>query len=151
MLGKLKSMINRVALKVARVETGTENFFPAKGVMARFSGNVLNPPTMITSYNVFPAVRTGVGVYVLLLQQTTILGKTITVDGVFSSDSVIQPTLNTDLFTVTISPVSVGSITINVSEVIQGPGNNLSITPYDIIVGDTIKPGIVSISSLSID
>lgn len=132
MLGKIKSMVTALRAEIIQ-------FLPLKGMAIRVTGNDTSNPSIISSYNVDSVTRTGVGVYRLVLTQETFFGIGILANAVSTINYSIEPSLNSDLFSVQIDVVSLTEFDIKVYEVAQGTGNRLDISPYDIQVTDTIS------------
>jgi len=132
-IGKVKAMITELRNDVF-------NYIPIKGAMLKIGGNgIAANPSIIVSYNVASVARTGVGVYRITLNQSTVLGASILSNGVSSIDFIIAPTITSELFSAELVNISALVFDLITKEGVVAGGNKLEFNPYDIIPGDTVS------------
>ncbi|MCH9645664.1 MAG: hypothetical protein K0U08_03365 [Proteobacteria bacterium] len=112
---------------------------PMSGLLLNFEGVSLTNPTVKKGYNVDAAVRQGVGVYRVTMTQSSFYGVDIFLNSTICVYDGITPSANTSLFKVKVESVSTGVFDVKTYEVIKGGGTGVTLTPYEIDVGDIIN------------
>lgn len=129
-------MLGKVLASIADLSRRMRATTPALGMLLRITGNGAANPTVVSSYNVASAVRTGVGVYRITLSQSAISGKSITGLGAIALTWSIAPTA-TAAFSVVPTVISATVIDLEVYS-LGVSGANITRTAYDIIASSTI-------------
>jgi hypothetical protein len=132
-IGKLKALITKLRHDLV-------GSVLLKGSALRMEGNGASDPILANTYNIASVIRQGVGVYRVQVKQVTFYGVNILDRGTPALSYIITGDPTTDLHSITFQPGSgaANEFDIEVLAVEQGPGNQLSVTPYDLLAGDFV-------------